>query len=118
MKTTEILDLDCRVSENREIIQTVLRQIKPLAKCSEEYDIPMDKLEKCLQVLCRNYDMYPRQIVPDIMAAEKDIIWRFEVVDLKNLSVLGKCYGLNLYELMCKAVIMLYALSRKRSKEK
>lgn len=117
MKTTEILDLDCRVSENREIIQTVLRQIKPLAKCSDE-DIPMDKLEKCLQVLCRNYDMYPRQIVPDIMAAEKDIIWRFEVVDLKNLSVLGRCYGLNLYELMCKAVIMLYALSRKRSKEK
>ena len=118
MKTTEILDLDCRVNENREIIQTVLRQIKPLAKCSDEHDIPMDKLEKCLQVLCKNYDMYPRQIVPDIMAAEKDIIWRFEVVDLKNLSVLGKCYGLNLYELMCKAVIMLYALSRKRSKEK
>lgn len=117
MKTTEILDLDCRVSENREIIQTVLRQIKPLAKCSDE-DIPMDKLEKCLQVLCRNYDMYPRMIIPDTMAAEKDIIWRFEVVDLKNLSVLGRCYGLNLYELMCKAVIMLYALSRKRSKEK
>ena len=42
MKTTEILDLDCRVNENREIIQTVLRQIKPLAKCSDEYDIPMN----------------------------------------------------------------------------
>ncbi len=118
MKTTEILDLDCRVEENREIIQTVLRQIKPLAKCPEGQDVPFDKLEKCMQVLCRNYEMYPRQIVPDVFAAEKDIVWRFELIDLKNLKVLGKCYGLNLYELMCKAVIMMYVVSRKRSKEK
>lgn len=118
MKTNEILNLDCRVKENREIIQSVLRQIKPLVKCSDEYDIPIDKLERCLQVLCRNYNMYPRQIVPDVKSAEKGIIWRFEITDLKNLSTLGICYGLNLYELMCKAVIMLYAISRKRSKEK
>lgn len=118
MKTTEILELDCRISKNKEIIQNELRKIKPLAKCSDEYDIPMNKLEKCLQVLCRNYEMYPRQIVPDVFATEKGIVWRFELIDLKNLKVLGKCYGLNLYELMCKAVIMMYVISRKRSKEK
>lgn len=116
MKITEILDLDCRIKENRETIQKVLKQIKPLAKCPEGNDIPIVKLEKCLQVICRNYALYPREIHPDIDAAEKDIVWRFILIDRNNLTTIGTCYGLTIYELMCKAVIMAYALSRKRSK--
>lgn len=114
MTTNEILDLDCRIEENRKIIQKCLRVIKPLAKCKEDKDIPQEKLERAFHVLCRKYDFFPRTIFPDVYAAEKDIIWRVELYDLKNLKSCGVCYGLSLYELICKAVIMAYSLSRKR----
>lgn len=114
MKTNEILDLDCRIPKNEEIIQKVLRQIKPLAKCPEGKDIPFEKLEKCMKVLCVRYQIFPRQISPDPFASDEDVIWRFEAVSIKDLSILVRCYGRNLYETLAKAVIAIYAMTRKK----
>lgn len=114
MKTSEILDLDCRIPENEEIIQSVLRQIKPLSKCNGD-KIPIEKLEKCIKVLCVKYQIFPRQISPDVFASDKNIIWKFEAVDIIDLNVILKCYGRNLYEVLAKATIGLYAMTRKRA---
>lgn len=114
MKTKEILDLDCRLKENEEIIQQVLRQIKPLSKCKGD-KVPIEKLEKCIKVLCTKYHIFPRQISPDTFAAHEDIIWKFEAVDILDLNVVLICYGRNLYEVLAKATIGIYAMTRKRS---
>lgn len=114
MKTKDVLELDCRIPENEEVIQKVLRQIKPLAKCSEEKDISFEKLEKCMKVLCVRYQIFPRQISPDPFVSDDDVIWRFEAVDIKNLKVVVRCYGRNLYEVLAKAVIAIYAMTRKK----
>lgn len=113
MKTKEILDLDCRLEENEKTIQQVLRQIKPLSKCKDD-KVPIEKLEKCIKVLCVRYQIFPRQIFPDVFAAHEDIIWKFEAVDLMDFNNKLVCYGRNLYEVLAKATIGLYAMTRKR----
>ena len=113
MTTKEILDLDCRIEENKEIIQRALRKIKPLSK-DENDRIPIEKLEKCIKILCVKNSISPRQISPDVFAAHKDIIWRFEAVDLTDLNSVFICYGKDIYEVLAKATIGLYMMTRKR----
>lgn len=113
MKTKEILDLDCRLEENKKIIQQVLRQIKPLSKCKDD-KVPIEKLEKCIKILCVKNLIFPRQIYPDVFAAHKDIVWKFEAVDLTDFNSSLTCYGNDLYEVLAKATIGLYAMTRKR----
>ena len=45
MKTEDILNLDYREKENKQIIQKALLNIKPLSKFSDE-KIPLEALEK------------------------------------------------------------------------
>lgn len=114
LSTQEILNLDYRVEENRKIIQKCLRVIKPLAKCPEDEDVPQEMLERAFLVICRKYNFFPRTLLPDVYAADKEIIWRVEIHDLTNLKTCGACYGASLYELIAKAVIMAYALSKQK----
>lgn len=116
LKMKNIIELDCRISKNKEIIQNELRKIKPFMKCSIEQDIELEKLEKCIRILCRNYDLFPK-VFCDCISSDDGIIWSFSLVDNKNLNEIAKCYGITLYEVMCKAVIMSYGLTRKRKKE-
>lgn len=113
MKTKEILDLDCRLEKNRKIIQRALRKIKPLSK-DENDKIPIEKLEKCIKILCEKNLIFPRQISPDVFAAHKDIIWKFEAVDLTDINSVFVCYGKDIYEVLAKATIGLYTMTRKR----
>ena len=116
MTTKQVLELDCRIEQNREIIQKVLRQIKPLAKCPEGQQIPFEKLERCLKVICNNYGLFIQQLFPDVYAADKNIIWKSKTVDIKTLENYGVAYGCTLYECLAKTVILLYSKTRKRGK--
>lgn len=114
MKTEQILQLDCRQEENREIVQKVLRKIKPLAKCPEGQDVPFEMLERCLKVICEKYNLFCRELYPDVQAGEKNIVWRSTMIDLKDLKTIGVAYGCTLYEVLAKTVILVYAQTRKR----
>ena len=116
MTTKQVLELDCRIEENREAIQKVLRQIKPLAKCPDGRQIPIDKLERCLKVLCNNYGFFVRNVYPDTKSGDKEIIWRSTTIDEKTLGEIGNAYGCTFYECIAKTVILLYSVTRKRSK--
>lgn len=116
LKMKNVIELDCRISKNKEIIQNELRKIKPFMKCSIEQDIELEKLEKCIRILCRNYDLFPK-VFCDCVSSDDGIIWSFSLVDNKNLNEIARCYGITLYEVMCKAAIMSYGLTRKRKKE-
>lgn len=113
MTTKEILNLDCREKENQEIIQKVLRQIKPLSKYPDGCDIPFDALEKAISVMCKKYKMRVNHLVPDPRSCEGYTIWKAWLLNETNLKTIDMVYGLSLYEAFAKISIRLYAEVRK-----
>lgn len=113
MTTKQILELDFRDEENQEIIQKVLRQIKPLSKYSDEEDIPFDAVEKAIVVMSKKYNMRIRDFVPDVWANKTETIWRATLIDDTNLSTISLVYGICLYEVFAKCAIQMYAMVRK-----
>lgn len=113
MTTAQILQLDCKKEENQEIIQKVLRQVKPLSKCSENI-IPIEKIERTIKVICSKYGFFIRKLYPDCIAGDKCIVWRSEIFLSSNLSNVGNVYGCTVYECLAKTAILLYAKTRNK----
>lgn len=109
MKTSDILELDYREKENKQIIQKALLKIKPLSKFSDEKQVPLESLEKLLHLICSKYKVWVRCIVQDPRASEDGDIWRCEIVDEDNLDTIKKIYGICMYELFAKIVIFLWS---------
>lgn len=117
MKTNSILELDCRDEDNMEVIQEVLRQLKPLSKYSDDEIIPIEALEKVIRIMTRKYLVRIRSIMPDIWANKEYDIWRCEVVNDHNLELIGNVYGVSLYEVMAKTAILIYSQIKKERLE-
>lgn len=112
MTTGEIMNLDFRKEESREIVQKVLRKIRPLAKCSEEEDVPMEMLEKVVRVVCLKYNVWVYRISQDIHANENETIWSALLVNDADMKDIGYVYGISMYELFAKMAIKLHSLVR------
>ena len=115
MKTNDILELDYRKEENKQIIQKALLNIKPLSKFSDESGkpIPLESLEKLLHMICKKYKVWVRYISQDPKASDDGDIWRSELVDESNLRSMKMVYGICLYELIAKIVIFLWSENKK-----
>ncbi len=113
MTTKEVMNLDCRKEENKEIIQKVLRQIKPLSKYSDECDIPFEAIEKAIVVMSKKYNMSVRDFMPDVWSNEEHTIWRAWLINETNLKTIDMVYGITLYEVFAKTAIRLYAEVKK-----
>lgn len=113
MTTNEIINLDYRKKKNQEIIQKVLRQIKPLSKYSDECDIPFSAIEKAITVMCKKYCMKVNQLTPDMWANDENTIWKAWLINDTNFKTIDTVYGLSLYEVFAKTVIRLYAEVKK-----
>lgn len=111
MKTEDILNLDLRKEENKEIIQKVLKLIKPLSRFSGE--IPFEGIEKAIVIMSKKYKMRIRDITPDVWSNENNTIWRAVIINEENLKTMGVIYGISLYELFAKTAILMYAEVRK-----
>lgn len=108
MKTQEILKLDCRKEENKEILKTALCNIKPLSKYMEYEEVPLEKIEKLIDVLTRKYEIKIGRI--DMVAIQDEKTWyQAVVVRTDNLEHLGNCYGLTIYETLAKTAIKMYS---------
>lgn len=119
MNAKEILNLDCREEANRKIIQQYLRKIKPFASYSQDVDVPLSKLEKCFKILCNNYEIFPKPDYFDTVSSDDGIIYSVGFYDQRNgYKQIKKCFGISVYELFSKAVILLYDLSKTRDKKK
>ena len=108
MKTEQILNLDFRKEENKEIIQKVLRKIKPLSKCSVEEDIPLEKIEKVVKVLSNKYEITPQWVNMSYRSNECNV-YSVGVKTTTDHSWLGNVYGMCLYELFAKLAIKMYS---------
>lgn len=113
MTTSQILELDCRIEENKETIQKVLKQIKPLAKCPEGKKIPLQKIERCFKVLCNKYGTYISFMYPDTQSNDKYVIWQCDIRDARKQKI-GTSYGCTFYECIAKAVILIYSKTRRK----
>ncbi|MBQ0112174.1 MAG: hypothetical protein KBT03_03500 [Bacteroidales bacterium] len=107
--TKQIMQLDCREQKNCEIIQKVLRQIKPLSRYSDECDIPFEAIEKAIVVMEKKYNMRIRDFVPDVWSNAKGAIWRATLIDDNTLKTIELIYGLSVYEVFAKSAIRMYA---------
>ena len=113
MTTKEVMNLDCRKEENKEIIQKVLRQIKPLSRYSDECEIPFEAIEKAIVVMSKKYNMMVREFMPDVWSNETHTIWRAILINENNLKTIDTIYGISLYEVFAKTAIRLYAEVKK-----
>lgn len=113
MKTEDVLNLDYREEESKNIIQNVLRQLKPLSKYSDEEEVPIDALEKVIRIMTRKYLIRIRSIMPDIWSNKDNDIWRCEIVNDKNLELIKNIYGISLYEVLAKTAILMYSEIKK-----
>lgn len=109
MKTIEILNLDCRKEENREIIQKVLKKIGPLSKYTEYEEIPMELLEKCLKVLTFKYAIRVQWINLSDANSIEEMLFSCSIRNDSSYAWVGNAYGKSLYELVCKTVIFIYS---------
>ena len=113
MTTKEVLNLDCRKVKNQEIIQKVLKQIKPLSRYSDECEIPFEAIIKAITVMCKKYCVQVKDINPDFFGNNEGTIWRATIINDTNFKIIEKVYGITLYELFAKVAIQLYAEVRK-----
>lgn len=113
MTTKEILNLDCRESKNKEIIQKVLRKIKPLSRYSDEYDIPFEAIEKAINIMSKKYSYRIRDVVPDVWGNESNTIWHINIIHDVSCKTIGTVHGITLYEAFAKAAIKLYSEIKK-----
>lgn len=115
MRTSEILELDYREHDDRLVIQNVLRKIKPFADIPRSVEVPVAKLEKCLQVLSRKYD-YVVSIHLDSVSNNSTPIWRCAVTRYGQSVASGtNTWGTSLYEVLAKATILMYGASRRQT---
>lgn len=113
MTTKEVMNLDCRKEENKEIIQKVLRQIKPLSRYSDECEIPFEAIEKAIVVMSKKYNMRVREFMPDVWSNEDHTIWRATLINETNYKTIDTVFGITLYEVFAKTAIRLYAEVKK-----
>ena len=112
MRTDQILNLDYREEENKEIIQKVLRKIKPLSRYSLDEDVPIEVLEKLVKVMVHKYEITPQWI--NITYDEPVLaIYSVGVKETVNHEWLGNVYGMCIYELFAKLSIKMYAEIKK-----
>lgn len=108
MKTEEILNLDFRKEESQEVIQKVLRKIKPLSKFSNKEQIPLEAIEKLCRVLTNKYEITPQQMT--ISYHQPTVgIYSIGVKMTTNNKWLGTVYGMCLYEVFAKLGIKMYS---------
>lgn len=110
MTTEQIMELDYRESESKEIIQKVLKKIKPLSKYSVEEDVVLKDIEKVIFVICKKYDT--RVVLrTDVFANDNNIVWRAAVIYETDISIV---YGISIYEIMAKVAIRIYSFVRNK----
>lgn len=109
MKTDEILNLDYRKEETKEIIQKVLRKIKPLSKYSDEYEsIPLEAIEKLIRVLYQKYEITPQWMTMSLHESAVSV-YSIGVKTTTDHRWLGTVYGMCLYEVFAKLAIKMYS---------
>ena len=113
MKTKDILNLDLTDRNNRYIIAQVLHKIPELKQYTDK-QINEQVLEELLFTLCVDHKLFIDGLYGDAYANNEGIVWRIVISRLDKPTAKIKCYGLTLFEVLAKGVIMVYSKVRKK----
>lgn len=113
MTTKDLLNLDYREEENKQIIQKALGKIKPLSKYSDEEQIPLEAIEKLIHLICKRYKVWVREITLDPRANSDYDVIRCQLVNEDNLEFLSNVFGMCIYEAFAKMAIFLWSEVKK-----
>ena len=108
MKTEEILNLDYRKEKDKEIIQKVLRKIKPLSKFSDDEEIPLEAIEKAIKVMVNKYEVIPQWVMMSFHEEDR-CIYSISLKTTDDGKWIGNTYGICLYEVFAKLAIKMYS---------
>ena len=110
MRVRDILQLDCREEENKEVIQNMFKKIQAFSTYENE-DVEISKIEKFIGVAIKKYDLYVRDIMfASIVTDNNEILYNLHLYRESDLQIICEIYGCELYELMAKTAIYIYAL--------
>lgn len=106
--------LDCRKSENREIIQKVLKKIKPFSKYDESTDVPLEMVEMLIHKLTNKYFIRIQWInhssIP--FRGEEEFLWSVSMKRDDTHAWVGNVTGLTLYEMAAKTAIKMFSITK------
>lgn len=101
--------LDCREKKNRIEVQKVLRTIPPLANHAPGTAIPIDQIEKVINILTKKYCI-DIQWINHIQDVKKGVMyWSTSIRTTHTYKFLGFVVGKDMYETMAKVAIYMYA---------
>ena len=110
MTTNQILNLDCRKEENKEIIQKALKLIKPFRKYDENTNVKQSDLEKLIRIICLKYNIRIHSLRAELFSNETEIIWKATLINESNLKMEQFIYGLSTYEVLAKICIKMHKM--------
>lgn len=117
MKTEDILNIDCRIEENKTKINKFLYKIKPVQKAmgTQKGIVPLEVLEKVLHGINLHYG-YSNQGIQTHYEDGKFVFYNCSV--LRERNWIGYVYGQTMWEVVAKNIIKVYAdILSERKKE-
>lgn len=115
MTTKELLNLDYREDKNKQIIQKALLHIKPLSKFSDDEHVPFEAVEKLIHLICSKYKIWVQNISLDSRANDDYDVSRCVLINEDNLEQIDVVFGMCMYELFAKVVIVLWSEVKKEN---
>lgn len=111
MKTKGIMNLDCRVAENKDKLQKALHNIKFFQDI--EGDVPLVKIEKYIGLVQRKYAIQIDYVAPTFVPGEINL---YSATVRKTYETIEKAYcdvvyATELYELFAKIAVLYYSLT-------
>ena len=115
MTTQEILNMNAKTfPAANEIIQGVLRKIKPLSKYEDmEEDIPLELVEKVIHTIVSKYHVRIQWITHESRLNIPEVYWSVSIKTDDTHKWLGSIQAATMYELLAKTAIKLYSLVKK-----
>ena len=101
MKTKDLLKLDLRDENNKEILMTALKKIKPLSKKKK---ITINTLEKFVYQLSQRYEVKVQGIYLDCDSGEQ-IIYHASLINTIDYTWSMNIYGISKFEVYAKIII-------------
>lgn len=115
MKTEDILNIDCRKEENKNVLNKFLWKVKPVVKILEKNNYtkteiaPIELLEQCLHGIMQHYS-YCMQGIETYSESGKFEFYTVSILKIRETREwIGNVYGKTLWEVVAKTIIKIYA---------
>lgn len=116
MKLKEILQLDCRKTENYKIVKKALIKLPFFKKYTSYTEISIEDVEIAIWKICKKYNIQMAYIMPSIIN-NGELYYSIMIKNRGTDEWIKSIYGHTIFESYIKTLLFLYGYSRKLKKE-